>query len=289
MNLQQFKQFIKTPEQLTAKDAAEIEKVLEQFPYFQTAHLLYLKALHNDNNINYNTQLKKAAAYSGNRTVLYQLIKKTSKTAEEKALQKNNISTPDLVAPKNEESIVRNLEREEEQILEPEKNNFSDAVDQEILKEAVSASFELNLIQVEEIKLESENPVVENLIEKANENFTKTKHSFSDWLRKTDGNETSISESKTTDNATDLISKFIEDAPKIKPKTAFYSPVNMARQSVMDDDFFVTETLANIYEQQGNYAKAIHAFEKLKIKHPQKNNFFNDKIRALKKLLNQKK
>ena len=133
-------------------------------------------------------------------------------------------------------------------------------------------------------------------------------HSFSDWLKHADhatlladngtdlptdsptNNEETASTSQTMRDATALIDKFIQDEPKIsRPKTEFYNPVNMARQSVADDITFVSETLAKIYALQGNYSKALHAYENLRLKYPEKRLYFAVQIKNLRKLINQQK
>jgi len=51
-----------------------ISNILEEFPYFQTAHILYSKALQNTKSIRFKSQLKKAAIYSGDRNLLFDII-----------------------------------------------------------------------------------------------------------------------------------------------------------------------------------------------------------------------
>jgi tetratricopeptide (TPR) repeat protein len=86
-------------------------------------------------------------------------------------------------------------------------------------------------------------------------------------------------------NPFDIIEKFIREEPKITPKKAeFFSPVNVARMSVIDDEDFVSETLAKIYVQQGKYSKALKAYENLILKYPEKNAYFAAQILKIKEL-----
>src|SRR5689334_18603745 len=51
-----------------------LEDFIEKFPYCQSSQLLLAKALHDQENIHYDKQLKLAAAYSPDRNVLRNLI-----------------------------------------------------------------------------------------------------------------------------------------------------------------------------------------------------------------------
>jgi hypothetical protein len=85
----------------------------------------------------------------------------------------------------------------------------------------------------------------------------------------------------------ELIEKFIREEPRITPsKSTFYSPSNMAKKSVIEPDDLVTETLASIYAQQGNYQKAINFYQKLSLKFPEKSRYFAALIEELNKKSN---
>lgn len=81
MNAQQFLTWMRNPGQTSREESAQLDALLDSFPYFQSGHLLYIKNLHNQGSFLYNNQLKTAAAYAVNRKVLYQLI--TLKSGEE--------------------------------------------------------------------------------------------------------------------------------------------------------------------------------------------------------------
>lgn len=71
------------------------------------------------------------------------------------------------------------------------------------------------------------------------------------------------------------IDRFLGKTPIEPPKkAAFFSPQEAGRRSLRDHADMVSETLARIYEQQGNYAKAVEAYRKLALKVPEKAAYF---------------
>ena len=167
--------------------------------------------------------------------------------------------------------------------------------------------FEQNLINNAEISLKNEEIIqkvdvisqessIKTEIGAQNENETQhlaTTTDFVAWLKNlqknasTDANPASLKPIKEGEKLIDaFMEKPIQRAKPIKQE--FYSPVNMAKQSVSDNDFFVTETLAKIYIKQGNLAKAIKVYQNLSLKNPEKNNIFAAQIKILKEQLHNK-
>lgn len=82
-----------------------------------------------------------------------------------------------------------------------------------------------------------------------------------------------------------LIDKFIANNPKIQFSDKFeYEDPQPNLESEVSDSVF-TESLAKIYIKQGQYQKALHIFEKLNLKYPEKNTYFADQIRFLTKII----
>ena len=81
-----------------------------------------------------------------------------------------------------------------------------------------------------------------------------------------------------------IIEKIIESDPgRIKlGNQKFFTPNVDAKQSLLENEHLVTETLAKIYALQGNNSKAIRAYEILSLKFPQKSVYFATLIEKLK-------
>lgn len=85
----------------------------------------------------------------------------------------------------------------------------------------------------------------------------------------------------------DFIETFIMSEPRIsKVKKEFYSPSKKAKESVSTEGLIYSETLAEIFAMQGNFPKAITAYQQLMLTNPEKKIFFAKRIEELKEKLN---
>lgn len=167
--------------------------------------------------------------------------------------------------------------------------------EKQILWEAVNASIQ------NETKSEVDAPIQPSEFEKKGSFNWDTKHSFFNWLvpvnnengdKKPETSSTSIDSSKkpAKEDISAMVDKFIQNDPKITPqKTEFFTPGNVAKISIIDNEAFVSETLAKIYEKQGYFQKAMRVYEKLSLKIPEKSAYFASRLKELDTLLKNSK
>ena len=74
--------------------------------------------------------------------------------------------------------------------------------------------------------------------------------------------------------------------PLLKTKSKQNNITKNIKKSIEPNDSLTTETLAEIYVEQGYYNRAIQAYEILCLKYPKKSGFFANRIEEIKNKLN---
>ena len=93
-----------------------------------------------------------------------------------------------------------------------------------------------------------------------------------------------ISEKLSKDN--ELIDAFIQTQPRIIPgKGELKDQEDISEAFIKPDEQLMTETLAQIYVELGYYLKAIHVYEKLSLKFPEKSSYFAAQINKIKQCI----
>jgi len=82
------------------------------------------------------------------------------------------------------------------------------------------------------------------------------------------------------------IEKFVSKKPKLNIKDIEQPVIQEDKESQeINTELLVTETLAKLYVEQENYDKAIQTYKILILKFPEKNSYFANAIKKIKKLI----
>jgi hypothetical protein len=330
MLIEEFIHTVKNPQVLNETQINALESIVLQYPFFETAHLLYVKGLQKQNSLSFSKQLRKTAIIANSRIILHELLHKKetvielvveSKEATDRVIeetkpihstitssdqdikviytttpivnysQKVEETLPDFEINLSESSIPKPIEigsKTETQVFDIDKLNKT--IEQEISRGIIQSYIESDFIKTPELnKIENNEPV-----------------SFTDWLHKIQKESHTIQKTEITKSEINqkntvltseneekpsffnknkqLIDKIIESDPgKLKlGNNKFFTPNIDAKQSLLENEHLVTETLAKIYALQGNINKAIRAYEILSLKFPQKSVYFTSLIQNLK-------
>jgi hypothetical protein len=269
LNLTDYTLLLNKPEAINERHAESLEKVMDDFPYFQSARVMRLKHLYNQDSYKYNYALKVSAAYTTDRSMLFDFITSDDFVAVQKGHYEKKLEE------------LLNINVVESEILQVKPTtSAANPLEQSILDSIKTASVEENTLNE---KLEIGKPL----------EFSKNeKHSFEEWLQLArftpivrDGKFSEPTENITEEKKkkTELIDRFIETNPRIP---ALDKEKNTPTKSFIEEDntYLMTETLARVYLEQKKYSKAIQAYEILILKYPEKSSFFADRILDIKSL-----
>jgi hypothetical protein len=221
-----------------------LQEMVHRFPYCQSCQVLFAIHLYRQNDLDFSKQLKKAAAYTSSRRKLKRLLdKEKMEVQDHPALSKVSALK---VQPSQEDPLSSHQEPE------------LATVNEHLIEETPVVSEKLSLLDIVRKRLaeiEAEKKAAESEISL----------------------ETPVNLSKEA-----IIDRFIREEPRIsRPRADFFSPSGKAVKSSIDDDEIVSETLARLYQNQGNHAKAIRIYEKLSLLFPEKSSYFAAQIENL--------
>ena len=114
------------------------------------------------------------------------------------------------------------------------------------------------------------------------------KMNFIDWINHIESNKLNNNKSESVDKKINLIETFINRPNKIEKEDLDKGQDDISIKTITLENELMTETLAKIYLKQKKYKKAMDAFKILSLKYPEKNAFFADQIKKIKKLENKK-
>lgn len=202
-------------------------------------------------------------------------------------LEKPEVISDNKIEEEKSEIIVEsNIEEPINEVTNIEENVETEAVDSTKDGEVpvMNVSFFGNDISSLSIQKEEKQPIEENPeIAAQNEsnpldsNVPGFINTWQSWLKI---DRTEEVEKDKIEIKNKVIESFIENNPKI---SQLKGEVNFVVKEKTDDiSHLMTETLANLYIEQKLYTKAINAFQILVNKHPERKEYFENKIQEIK-------
>ena len=146
MNKKQLTQYIKNPTLLSPSDTRKLSDLVDDYPYFQTARLLYTKGLIDNENDKYERVLKVTATFAVSRKKLFELI---TASANSEIVQPVEEVQPEVVAePITEPQQEPVVEAAEEEIVQP-----VEEVQPEVVAELIAEPQQEPVVEVAEEKI----------------------------------------------------------------------------------------------------------------------------------------
>jgi len=239
---------IQNKDQINDRELEAIYDLSVKYPYSSFCHFFLYSILKKQNRTGVENVLKKTAIRFHDRS----LLKKFSENS--------------MVKQNNEERIeVTNIDdiesKEQEKVLN--ENVYSNIINDNIIQEITETKDQDH----KEIKGEKPPEIVKS---------NQLPKPFEDWLFKHPVKKTK------REITVDEILNSLENRKNQHNKTSFFSAPDAAKKSLETNDDLVTETLAEIHIQQGNYPKAIEIYQKLILLIPEKKLLFASRIEFIK-------
>ena len=158
MNIENLASYLNSQEPFNDKVQSEIMQLLEKHPYFQIAHMLLLKSMHQIQPESYNNQLKISGSFISDKRKLFQFINTDITVAFEKKVEEKKeeivkkeitsiekrIPTKEPFEKKEEKApVIKTIEKTEEKKIEKDVTNKVITETKEIKRQPVRTKVDL--------------------------------------------------------------------------------------------------------------------------------------------------
>ncbi len=302
MNKEAFSIYVLDPGLLNEKSLPEFTELVKEFPYCQTARILLTLNLFKEKHVLYDTQLKLTAVQTGNRRMLKKHIDTLSGSPEKVVLPDEDIEEVTITEGKTEDAGIEQKEEVQVEDKRPEDKKQTE-FPEEIKMPDVTV--EPQPVHQEEEKVQEIPPPAEDVspepAQKPGDILQPVEGSAShsdlmrivaERLRYLEREKSTLPPQPVQEKEkpekeiqplrpqSELIDEFIKNEPSIaRPQHSFFNPEEAAKESVVDEENIVSETLAKIYFDQNRFEKAISIYKKLSLKFPEKSSYFAALIR----------
>lgn len=243
-------ELINHPERMDRETLYELRSMVALYPYFQTARLLLLQNLYLLHDTTFDEELRHAAIYITDRKVIFQLIEaahyRLQKAEEEKQPAQQSEENKQSRTISLIDSFLDSMPKEEQEPGHPKRKPTAADAAVDYVAYLLESESEEEQAQTAEIPRLRGQSLIDTFLEDNQGKITLSEEPVSAGME--------------------------EDRER--------STVN----EEPEENFF-TEELARIYVKQGRYQKALDIITRLSEQYPQKNMYFDDQKRFLRKLI----
>lgn len=252
MEKELFYAYMKGDQQLNKESLHQLKEIAEKYPYFETAKLMLLKNRQDINDPEFTSELRKVAITCCDREKLFYYLNNDRYARFFPKIVTEEASTNDRTEVLLD-TFLQSLDKDEEsdQIANHEKRSEWDSN---------------SMVTTDYIAYLEQNEQAGNRLDDEKE-AKPMKHQ-------------------------DLLDRFLE---KSSNDEDLFSNKNRVREesqestqgvdNLLDDDSFLTETLAQVYIKQKKYEQALTIIKRLSLNFPKKSIYFADQIRFLEYLI----
>lgn len=288
MNIKEFYTLIDTDKNPDQAILGDLQSLTKKYPFFQAGIFTYIKCLYVNDIDTFSLELQRLSPFVHDRKALFYyvmsdvykqfykgdstkqiadnrtdvLINAFFETHEDKeaerrleyAIVNSSMASFDYFSFLDSSQSIENTVSQEDEVKDPLVN--SQEIIQEVNTETIIAD------------------IAESSVETNEENVVELKHQniINSFISKAEDSENlRIKLEPLTENTQD---EFLPDI----------NETDEADQE-LDDDFFFTQTLANIYIKQKKYKRAYEIIKRLSLNYPEKNIYFADQLSFLEKLI----
>jgi hypothetical protein len=295
----------------------DVRAIANKYPYFAPAQFLLLEKLKAESQDDYTAQLQKSVLYYNNPLAFEYFISSDKLHAELNFDQDlvQEFSTPERIISSEPVTHPEAKEREATEyteLTEPVEQDINDVPEQEIGMEIPELAASKELPEIEEQLESEERPVLQDIsiVPTPSEPLAEAQEPLTEVAEVKEETTLTFEPFHTVDYfASQGIRLGQDELPKDKLgkqlksftewlKTMKRLPAaevsnsletsseknvqHLAEDSIHESDI-VTETMAEVWEKQGNIHKAIEVYRKLSLLNPSKKAYFADKIENLKR------
>lgn len=250
MKKEDFYAYLKESKELNENSLLQLKQLTKKYPYFQSAKLLLLKNLKEQEDATFISELKKIAIECADRKKLFYYLNDEQFARffeKEKSEDYSNQDRTELLLHSFLESI-------------DEKENEEDTITETYDLEENSILSSDYLAYLEHVESQSDSPG-----EPDESKPMKHQELVDRFLEKSASDETLFSTNKDPENNKEKSTQEVDN--------------------LLDDDIFLTETLAQVYIKQKKYEQALTIIKRLSLNFPEKSIYFADQIRFLEYLI----